>query len=155
MARPFFQLCHGRTRSVFLIGNLAFKVPYLKSWKWFVRGLLDSMFEVEHRHEHPTALLPILFHIPGGWLNVFPRCEVFTDDKDPALVAYFEQLLDDYEIRNDRKAYETLQVIEVAEPQNFGYYQGRVVATDYGNGKNADLNMFCIEEGRKRRLAAH
>lgn len=133
------KLIHGRTRSVILIGKYAIKLPYLKSWPYFVRGLLDNMFEKSYNRFPSEFLAPLLFSLPGGFLNVYPRCSVITDPKDPQLWKLFKNL---YEEDNEY----ILNIIEVAEPSNFGYYQGRIVAIDYGHGRQYFLNKRIVED---------
>lgn len=147
MKGPFFKVCPGRTRWVFLIGCYAFKFPSFKSWYWFLRGLMDNMFEAGVKDIKVDALAPIVFSVRGGWLNVMVRVEGFTqyDDKHPALLKYLYALADAHE-KDDKAAFNTLEVIEAGVPENFGIYQGRVVALDYGNDKNGSLNVWIIKE---------
>ena len=144
--RPFFKVCIGRTRLVILVGKLAFKFPNVTSWKWALRGLLDNMFEYQHRNVRPEALAPIFFFIQGGFLNVMPRVDVFTVVDCEPIKEYFKELYHDWNVNNERTAFDTLDMIEVAEPRNFGYYKGKVVATDYGHNREAGLNQFIVEE---------
>lgn len=133
------KLIHGRTRSVLLIGDYAIKFPYLKSWPYFVRGLLDNMFEKSYNRFPSEFLVPLLFSLPGGVLNVYPRCTVITHAKDSQLWKLFRIL---YEEDNEY----ILNIIECAEPSNFGYYQGRIVAIDYGHGRQYFTNKHIIED---------
>lgn len=63
-------------------------------------------------------LAPVLFSIPGGWLNVMPRCEPISRDD-------FDSIITEIMIMNA-----TLPVEEKLD--SFGWYQDRIVAVDYG-----------------------
>lgn len=137
------KYCSGRTRSVFLIGGLAFKLPSLTSWSAFLTGLQGNMFEVSNKDTSSHYLAPILFHIPGGFLNVMPRCEVYKEELHEDLIKYFDALYDE-----DFSS--VLNIVEIAEPRNFGKYKGRVVAIDYGHGGDYELNKWVISDRRDK-----
>lgn len=73
------QIKRGATRTVFLIGRWAIKVPTARRWRQFLRGLLGNMDEAEFYSRGATGLCPVLFHIPGGLLVVMRRAEPLTD----------------------------------------------------------------------------
>lgn len=146
----FIEFIKGRTRYVLLVGKYAFKFPCLGNWRGFLKGLQGNMFEADNKNTDPDRLAPVLFSIPGGFLIVMPRCEIFLSDKAPELIQYFEDLIDSCP-SDERPAWNVLNIIEVSECRNFGFYQGRVVAIDYGHGYEAGLNRYIIEEDRKKR----
>jgi hypothetical protein len=71
------SVLHGATRTVILVGRYAFKFPTMAyGWKSFLNGLLHNMNETAWwRSACNAGLCPIVFSIPGGFLNVMPRCE--------------------------------------------------------------------------------
>ena len=149
-----WKFIKGRTRVVFLTNRFAFKVPNFFNWKMFLLGLQQSMFERENTMAS-QFLMPLLFSLPGGWLNVMPRAkDVFTEDQHPDLLNYFKAV---YVLAksNELEGVTTLDIIEVAEPANFGWYKGHVVCIDYGCGKNAGLNEFVIQESIKTPIQYH
>ena len=144
-----WKFIKGRTRVVFLTNRFAFKVPNFFNWKMFLLGLQQSMFERENTMAS-QFLMPLLFSLPGGWLNVMPRAkDVFTEDQHPDLLNYFKAVYVSAK-SNELEGVTTLDIIEVAEPANFGWYKGHVVCIDYGCGKNAGLNEFVIQESIKK-----
>lgn len=74
-----FKFCHGATRSVFLVGSVAIKVPRLTSWRQFLRGLLSNMDEAEFDRRGAEGLCPVTFHVQGGWMTVMARAERLSD----------------------------------------------------------------------------
>lgn len=74
-------MLHGATRTVILVGGLAFKFPSLAyGWRPFLRGLLANMQERDWWHSSANdGLCPIRFSLPGGFLVVMPRCEPVVD----------------------------------------------------------------------------
>jgi hypothetical protein len=111
----------GATRLVLLTKNYALKVPTPHSWKLFLFGLLSNMYERRWSGFDPERLCPVLWSIPGGFLNVMPRVETLDDYLDTDL--YLERF-------GDQGDY-TLSFIE-NKPHHFGYYKGNLVAVDYG-----------------------
>lgn len=115
----------GVTRFVFLTRRYAFKVPRFWwygrfRWDTFLHGLLGNMQERAFAKAGWPELCPILWSLPGGWLVVMPRCEPLADD---LTVEQYEAFVehDDYRVPAENKA------------DSFGYYQGRLVAIDYGS----------------------
>ena len=116
-------IAQGATRTVFLTRRYALKVPRLIEWRLFLYGLLANMQERKFwRHLRHEKLCPVLWSVPGGWLVVMPRvvsltCEEFADVDHATFVQ-----LDD------------IGVIPVEDKQDsFGWYEGRMVAVDYGS----------------------
>lgn len=111
------QIKKGQTRWTILIFNLAFKIPSLKSWGRFVNGLLNNMYE--NTHPHP-GVCPIIFKIPGGFVNVMPRCTP-ADELDYNRLAW---MVEGEEI-------EIPPYVEL-KSSSFGYLSnGRLVALDW------------------------
>jgi hypothetical protein len=114
------KLARGATREVILTKNYALKVPSIRSWELFLCGLLSNMSEKTWSgfSEH---LCPVLRALPGGFLNVMPRVDTFDSHLDDGLYE---------EIFGEKEDY-TLEFVE-NKPHHFGYYQGLIVAVDYG-----------------------
>lgn len=116
----------GANRLVVLTARHAYKIPNVRSWWTTVWGLIDNMQERRanglgrwgHRQD---GIAPIVFSLPGGFLNVMRRAEPVPDD----LWARF-----DFDAHCRRDGY-WIQ----AEPKrdSFGVLDGEIVAVDYGN----------------------
>lgn len=100
------------------------------------------MFERSYNRFPSEFLAPLLFSLPGGFLNIYPRCEVVSSSKD-------EELWKSFKLLYDADMEYILDIIECAEPTNFGYYKGKIVAIDYGHGRQYWLNRRIIEEELK------
>lgn len=111
----------GATRYVLLTKTYAFKIPYLGRWKNFLLGLLSNMQEVEFNTMMDERLCPIVFHIPGGFLTVMPRCEELTDKE----WMEFSTHLQDESIMK-------LRFVETKK-SSYGKLNGIIVAVDYGS----------------------
>lgn len=116
-----WEVRRGATRVVILTKNYALKVPTFESWELFLCGLLSNMSEVVWNVIECENLCPVIWSIPGGFLNVMPRVETFD--------TYLET--DAYmELFGEREDY-TLTFVE-NKPNHFGYYKNNIVAVDYG-----------------------
>lgn len=111
----------GATRNVFLTKNYAIKIPRMIEWKLFLCGLLANMQEVQFwKVFHHEKLCPVLWSLSGGLLIVMPRTHPLTWN-DYGQFNY-EQFIDAGD-----------WVIPVEDKQDsFGWYEGRIVAIDYG-----------------------
>ncbi len=114
-------LRNGSTRWVLLIGRFAVKIPSLHSWKRFLNGLLANLQEVEFWgcKEMRPKLCPVLFYIPLGFLVVMPRVRILVDELS---VEELERFCLD----------ENFTVPAEPKMDSFGWYEGRLVAVDYG-----------------------
>lgn len=121
------EVCtNGANRLVILTRRHAFKIPNLRCWFQACWGLIDNMQErrVNGRGRWATrqeGVCPIVFSLPGGFLNVMPRARPLTDDEWSAF---------DPAGHCNRPGY-TIS----AEPKrdSFGVVGGAIVAIDYGN----------------------
>lgn len=120
--KEFVELRAGTTRVVLLIGNFAIKVPNWSEWRLFLHGLLANMQEAHFsKIEGQDKLCPVLYSIPGGWLNVMPRAERMEFEK--------WSKVDIQEWIKEGKF-----VIPVENKfDSFGIHEGRMVAIDYGS----------------------
>jgi len=112
------EIKYGSTRTVFLVGNFAIKVPSFVQWSLFLQGLLANINETKFsKVKIFNNLCPVVFSIPGGFLNVMPLCQ-------PITMTDFKYHM--VEIKNFG--------VEV-EPKldSFGWLEGKIVAVDYGN----------------------
>ena len=111
----------GTTRTVFLVGRWAFKVPTGRSWRLFLSGLLANMQEAEFSSTGWPELCPVRFALPGGFLVVMPRAVTLTE---PMAEDAYERLTQrpDYVVPAENK------------PCSWGHLpDGRLVAVDYGS----------------------
>ncbi len=116
----------GVTREVFLTKRYAFKIPKLRyGWKFFLTGLLANMQERTFSTAGWPELCPIVFSIPGGWLNVQRRAASLT----PHEWQNFDRDL--FEYGSIERGY----IVPIGDwkAENFGVIDGRIVAVDYGS----------------------
>lgn len=110
----------GITRHVILIGTFAIKVPHFEyGWEKFLFGLLGNMQETRFSKTKDSRLCPILFSMPGGFLNIARRAE----------------LLDRNITTKEYKKFKTGDIIIPVEKKSdsFGFLDGKLVAIDYGS----------------------
>ena len=115
---------YGTTRIVYFVGNYAIKIPVIGSWKHFLRGLLANMSESQFSSvEDFTGLCPVLFSLPGGFLNVMRRA-----DPLPRETFAVENFYDNFLAQN------CLPEGGMVEDKldSFGIIDGNIVAVDYG-----------------------
>lgn len=109
----------GTTRITILIGNFAVKIPNIRSYRLFLCGLLNNLSEsLLSRHnnlyeEYGLQLCPVIFSLPGGFMNIMPRAEVCTNIPH---VARYQDLPDCIE----------------RKPDSFGYVKNKLMVIDYG-----------------------
>lgn len=112
---------YGSTRTVFLMGSYAFKVPAVTEWRLLLLGLLANMQEACFSRTGWPELCPVVLSIPGGWLVVMRRAQPLSMDA-------FERM--DVEQWKDRGDY----IVPVENKlDSFGVLDGNVVAVDYGS----------------------
>lgn len=115
----------GVTRFVFLTRRHAIKVPRFWHyghfrWEMFLQGLLANMQEHAFSRTGWPELCPVRWSIPGGWLLVMPRCEPLVTE---LTTAQYRELTDrpEYHVPAEHKM------------DSFGWWNGRIVAVDYGS----------------------
>lgn len=126
------ELCtNGSNRLVFLTRRYAFKIPNVRRWFQVCWGLIDNMQErrangLGRFGRRQDGICPVVFSLPGGFLNVMPRARPLTD----AEWASF----DPYAHCRRRDESGTEYWIS-AEPKrdSFGVLGGEILAIDYGN----------------------
>lgn len=110
----------GSTRTVLLIGRWAVKCPTFHSWKLFLTGLLCNIQEVEFSKLNDPRLMPIVFSTWGGFLVVMPRGVLLSPEEFFAIDReWLQTALNELPLESKRR--------------NFAWYNGRVVAIDYGS----------------------
>jgi hypothetical protein len=112
---------YGTTRQVLLLGCLAIKVPNFTEWRLCLLGLLANMQEAAFSRSGWPELCPVIFSLPGGFLNVMKRAEPMTSEQ------FDEEALKKWV---DRDGHTIPVEIKV---DSFGYIDGELVAIDYGN----------------------
>jgi hypothetical protein len=116
----------GATRCVLLIKGYAIKMPRLAEWRLFLNGLLGNMQEtVWWTNLKDDKLCPILFSIPGGFLNIMPRVSPISEREYVDLQRFSYPWIS--------TADEECNLPVEWKKDSFGWYQGRIVAIDYGS----------------------
>ena len=111
---------YGSTRTVFLIGKYAFKVPSFKQWNLFLWGLLANRQEKLFSGVF-DGLCPVLLYVPGGFLVVMPRCTSldYTTFIETGTDVWLKE--------------RGLENICEGKLDCFGVLEGNLVVVDYGN----------------------
>lgn len=111
----------GTHRTTWLIGNYAVKTPVFVEWRLFLLGLLANMQEARFSACGWPELCPVVFRLPGGFVNVMRRAEPLT--REQFFGFNYEQFAHkpDYWVPVENKW------------DSFGLLNGRIVAVDYGS----------------------
>lgn len=123
-----WKFTSGATRNVLLTKHYAFKIPRLSPWSWILFRLGFHCNRLERRYGRlgHEKLCPVLFADPFGLLVVMPRCEnakPLEPYRDLASRAMCEVEWDFW--NRQGLPFDNYYF-------NFGYYEGRLVALDYG-----------------------
>ncbi len=102
--------------------RLAFKFPTYRQWENFLRGLLANMHESRFSDLNHPLLAPVLFSMPGGWLNVMPAAKVSSEH----LATWISHA------ENDRYREMLFNIVE-EKVDSVGLIDGQVKAIDYGS----------------------
>lgn len=120
-----WRICRGATRTVFLAGAYAFKIPSCRSWRTFLHGLLSNMQEAEFGRTGWPELCPIRLSLPGGLLIIMDRAEPCE-----------ETLTHDDYCRLTTPQGKGYCIPAEWKPDSFGRLRnGCIVAIDYGGGR--------------------
>lgn len=118
------KIKNGVTRKVIIIGGYAFKIPQTRyGWQRFLNGLLANIQERYMSTIADVRLCPVVFSIPGGWLNVMPACDELSESE--------------FDLFNPKAYCEDLPVEN--KRCSFGWYMDHdtrsaiIVAVDYGS----------------------
>lgn len=116
------KLKKGSTRWVFVVNNWAIKIPSCYNYESFLKGLLSNMQEVKFSKciQMKERLCPIAFYLPLGLLVVMPRAIGFKKE---------HMSIESLEYFRNNNGY---PIPVELKPDSFGYYEGRLVALDYG-----------------------
>jgi len=111
----------GISRTVFLVGRYAIKVPCGRyGWNKWLRGLLANLQEREMSKMRDPRLCPVLLSDPLGLVVVMPRVAVCQQELTGDEFFWFTHR-GEYVLPVENKA------------DSFGYLNGALVAVDYGN----------------------
>lgn len=111
----------GISRTVFLVGRYAIKVPCGRyGWAKWLRGLLANMQERSFGRAGYEGFCPVLFADPLGFVVVMRRADPLDRELSDAEFEAFVNR-DGYILPVENKS------------DSFGYLDGQVVAVDYGN----------------------
>lgn len=118
---PFFaRNTAGISRTVFLIGRYAVKVPTGRyGWAKWLRGLVANLQEREWAGFRYPELCPVLASDPLGLVVIMPRAEILARPLTPD------------ELRG--LAVRGVELPVEYKPDSFGYLNGNLVAVDYGD----------------------
>ena len=113
------KLAWGSTRVAILTKRRAYKVPYPTAYRNFLQGLIANMDEVLLSPViGDDYLCPVLWSLPMGFLVVMPRVRTTTREE-----------LSEFESTN---RFKNFPVYIESKPCSWGWYNGKVVAIDYG-----------------------
>src|SRR3954453_8313766 len=88
-AGPIIAFRRGANRWAVLIGRWTLTFPNLSSWRSMLYGLLNNMNERWAASIAPGQLhCPVRFYLPGGFLNIMPRCRPLSDGEWSAFVGH-------------------------------------------------------------------
>lgn len=126
-----YKIKGGCTRTVFLTRRYAIKIPRLNyGWRLFLQGLLCNMQEVHFNTMKDNRMAPILYYVWGGWMLIMPRCkELSKRDFEEMDFTRFQPL----EPNKCNMLASTFNVPVELKLDSFGWYEGRIVAIDYGS----------------------
>lgn len=117
----------GVTRIVILIWKYAIKIPnFTYSYQHFLWGLLGNINEVSTFKNKVTRnrVCPILFHLPLGLMVIMRRVKILTDEEFLSHRDELEEIL---------KVQEDWVITTELKSNSFGWYNGKIVVTDYGS----------------------
>lgn len=110
----------GITREVIIIGRVAIKFPSVRTYEFFLTGLLCNIQERKfYKTLRSDKLCPVWFKFPLGLFIVMPRCEPSGLRSEEVV-----EIIEDF--RSEGIPVES-------KPCSFGWYRGRLVAVDYGS----------------------
>lgn len=140
--KKFFEVHHGTTRTVFLIGKYAIKIPLIKKYKGFLKGLVCNLTERNISTLCPNYFLPVLWSDPLGLFVIMPRAKVVKIDS-----WFLHAFMVDLFHQNNDEEMEALNARYYCEynPANIGLYKGRPFCIDYGTYVHADLTEKDLE----------
>lgn len=117
----------GITRFVILTNRYALKLPRMNyGWAMFLRALLSNIQEARFNVlADQFQLCPTIFAVPGGWLNIQPRCAPLTDSEWADV-----ELSGGEEAQYGQSNWHGFDCD--LKRDNFGTLNGRVVLLDYG-----------------------
>lgn len=101
------EIKEGSTRMVFLVGRFAIKIPSIKGYRFFIKGILGNLNERRfHKHNifYNKRLAKIQFSDPLGFIVVMERlskCELSTKELELIKAKYKLPC----EIKNDSWGY--------------------------------------------------
>lgn len=116
----------GITRIVIELKSVVIKIPnFAYSWEHFLNGLLANIHErdVFNYSQRNELLCPIVFVSWGGWLLIMKRADVERHEKERTKDTidnsiFYEKWISSGFGGDDK-------------PDNYGYYENRLVKIDY------------------------
>jgi hypothetical protein len=117
----------GISRTVFLVGKYAIKVPCGRyGWKGWLKGLLANLKERELIKYGFPQFCPILWSDPLGLVVIMPRCRILTEEEAMDTMQYHDFFRSTFPVFNHWIPTEN-------KADSFGYLGDKLVAVDYGN----------------------
>ena len=117
----------GVTRIVILIGDVAIKIPNVRSWKQYLLGLLANIQEREFAKLNHELLAKVKFSDLLGFVLVMERTEDITDIDEEDFRTLMRERYKDNEM--------SVFILSDLKRANFGYIKNtkNIVKIDYGN----------------------
>lgn len=136
------QIKEGITRTVLVFGTKVIKFPTLNyGWKYFLQGLLANIQErdlwksINKYSELPDAhllLCPVSFCFPGGWFLIMPKADIERHEREVFTLGAETKCAEVWKKTFYQKWFDA-NLDGDEKPDNFGYYQDRLVKVDYGS----------------------
>ena len=140
--KPFFRICRGATRTVWLVGNYAIKFPTFKSYKGFIKGILSNLNERAISSSCPDYFLPVLWSEPTGIIVIMPRCKV--PPMDSWILHSFMADLFHHTRDEEQQALDARKYCEYIRG-NVGLYKGKPICIDYGTFMPTEATFNAID----------
>lgn len=119
----------GTHRHVCLLGSYAIKRPVFRPWRMFLCGLLANLQEATFSATGWTKLCPVVWRLPGGFLNVMRRATPLTQEEFAALNYNKWKWVDE----SPEGPFGEWVIPVENKIDSFGKLDGRIVAVDYGS----------------------
>ena len=119
------KISKGATRNVLIFKQFVIKIPTIKEYRLFLKGILANLQEKKWSGHH-IDLAKVLFCSKFGLFLIMERADVISNNID---WASFQLMI------KSKYQYDNLQdfLLSDLKPSNWGYIRDHLVKIDYGN----------------------